>query len=200
MRLRRAAVLLLIPLALGSCKKRPPADPAPVDTVTTTSTTSDQAREDSIRLAEEERLRIEAERERERRAREAATAAAREALTEIVFFEYASDAITGEAEQRLQLKAAVLRDNPTVRIRIEGHADQRGSTEYNLALGQRRAESVRAYLANFGIDPSRLGTTSYGKERLLEEGEGEEVWARNRRAEFAITGGEIVTVPAELRR
>lgn len=201
MRLRRAAVLLLIPLALGSCKKRPPANPAPTDTVTTTSNGS-TAQDDSIRLAEEERIRIEraeAE-ERARREREAATAAAREALTEIVFFEYDSDAITGEAEQRLQLKAAVLRDNPTVRIRIEGHADQRGSTEYNLALGQRRAESVRAYLANFGIDPSRFATTSYGKERPLEEGEGEEVWARNRRAEFAITGGEIVTVPAELRR
>ncbi|HET7230660.1 MAG TPA: OmpA family protein, partial [Longimicrobium sp.] len=97
-------------------------------------------------------------------------------------------------------KAIVLRSNPGVRIRIEGHADQRGSTEYNLALGQRRAEAVRAYLVNLGIDGSRLATTSYGKERPLVEGDDEDAWARNRRAEFSVTGGQIVTVPPELRR
>ena len=59
---------------------------------------------------------------------------------------------------------------------------------------------MRAYLVNYGIDPGRFVTLSYGKERPLEEGEGEEVWARNRRAEFAVIGGEITTVPAELRR
>ncbi|HEX8696526.1 MAG TPA: peptidoglycan-associated lipoprotein Pal [Longimicrobium sp.] len=204
MRLRRLAVLLLTPLVVLGCRKRRPADgPAPNDTTTAATAGVDggdagSAREDSIRLAmeEAERERL----ERERRGREAATAAAREALTEIVFFDYDSDQITPEAERRLVLKAAVLRDNPTVRIRIEGHADQRGSTEYNLALGQRRAEAVRAFLANYGIDADRFATISYGKERPLVEGEGEESWSRNRRAEFAITGGEITTVPAELRR
>lgn len=200
MRLRHLLVLLLIPLVVLGCRRRrPAAGPAPGDTTTVvTEDGANAAREDSIRLAmeEAERERL----ERERRALEAATAAAREALTEIVFFDYDSDEITPEAEQRLVLKAAVLRDNPTVRVRIEGHADQRGSTEYNLALGQRRAEAVRAFLANYGIDVDRFATISYGKERPLVEGEGEEVWSRNRRAEFAITGGEITTVPAELRR
>ena len=205
MRLRRAAVLVLVPLvALGGCKKKRPAGPAPEDstpTLTTDGGGTTTAREDSIRLAEAERERLERERtERERRQREAATAAAREALTEIVFFEYDSDELTSDTEERLQLKAAVLRDNPTLRIRIEGHADQRGSTEYNLALGQRRAESVRAYLVNFGIDPGRFVTLSYGKEMPLVEGEGEDAWSRNRRAEFAIVAGQIVTVPQELRR
>ena len=86
-----------------------------------------------------------------------------------------------------------------VRLRIEGHADQRGSTEYNLALGQRRAEAVRAFLANYGIDPDRFTTVSYGKERPLVEGEDEEAWSRNRRAEFGIIGGQVTVVPEELR-
>ncbi len=188
-----ATFLLVLPLALGACKKRqPPAGPGP-DNGTTVTDGGGAAREDSIRLANEERDRLERERlERERRAREA--------LTEIVFFEYDSDEITGEARERLEMKAAVLRDNPSVRLRIEGHADQRGSTEYNLALAQRRAEAVRAFLENYGIASGRFATISYGKERPLVEGEGEDAWARNRRAEFAIAGGEITTVPAELRR
>jgi len=120
-------------------------------------------------------------------------------LTEIVFFQYDSDEIGGDAEQKLRLKAAVLAANPNVRLRIEGHADQRGSTEYNLALGQRRAEAVRAFLANYGIDPERFTTVSFGKERPLVEGDDEDSFARNRRAEFAIAGGQVTVVPEELR-
>ena len=127
------------------------------------------------------------------------TAGAREVLTEIIFFQYDSDEIGGEAEQKLRLKAAVLAANPSVRLRIEGHADQRGSTEYNLALAQRRAEAVRAFLANYGVDPDRFTTVSFGKERPLVEGEDEEAWARNRRAEFGIIGGQVTVVPEELR-
>jgi peptidoglycan-associated lipoprotein len=200
MKLRHAAPLLLVPLALAGCKKKPPANPAPNDsTAVATGSTggrsrADSLRADSIAMTELERA------ERERRSREAATSVAREALTEIVFFEYDSDEITPTAEDKLQSKAAVLRSNPGVRLRIEGHCDQRGSTEYNLALGQRRAEAVRAYLLNLGIDGSRLSTASYGKERLLMEGDDEESLARNRRAEFAVTGGQITTVPAGLSR
>jgi peptidoglycan-associated lipoprotein len=204
MKLRHAAVLLLLPtLALGACRKKPPAGPGPY---TGTATGGDRARADSLRAdslrqAGEAAERAERERaERERRAREAAVSVARNALTDIVFFEYDSDEITAAAEQNLAAKAAVLRANPGVRLRVEGHCDQRGSTEYNLALGQRRAEAVRAYLLNLGVDGARLSTLSYGKERPLQEGEGEESFARNRRAEFEVVGGEITTVPAELRR
>lgn len=203
MKLRRAApLLLLLPLVLvGACRKKKPADPTPAADSTATlrvpTGMSDEERErlraDSIRLADEAR-------ERERRAREAAVAVARDALTDIVFFEYDSDEINSTAEAKLQSKAAVLRANPGVRIRVEGHCDQRGSTEYNLALGQRRAEAVRAYLINLGIDGGRISTLSYGKERPLVEGEDEDSFARNRRAEFAVTGGTLTTVPAELRR
>ena len=123
----------------------------------------------------------------------------REALTEIVFFEYDSDEIRGEAETRLRAKAEILRANPGVRLRIEGHADQRGSTEYNLALGQRRAEAIKAWLGAYGIDESRFVTLSYGKERPLDEGESESSLARNRRAEFAIAGGTLTTAPGGTR-
>jgi peptidoglycan-associated lipoprotein len=202
MKLRHAAPLLLVPLALVGCKRKKPANPGPaVDTTAMirppaggmTDAERERQRADSVTLVEEAA-------ERARRAREAAVAVARDALTDIVFFEYDSDEINAAAERKLEAKAAVLRANPGVRLRIEGHCDQRGSTEYNLALGQRRAEAVRAYLVNLGIDESRLSTLSYGKERPLVEGDDEETFARNRRAEFTLAGGTLTTVPAELRR
>lgn len=199
MKLRHAAVLFLIPLVVVGCRKRRPAEPGPQTDTTTVVTDDTGAREDSIRLADERRRAEEERLERERREREGAATSAREVLTEIVFFEYDSDEIQGEAEERLRLKAAVLRDNPNVRIRIDGHADQRGSTEYNLALAQRRAEAVAAYLENYGISANRFSTVSYGEERPLVEGDDEEAYARNRRAEFSITGGSVVNVPAEIR-
>lgn len=205
MKLRHAVVCALVPLTvLGACKKRPRTNPTP-DTGTTTVTGNEGANADSIRLANEAADRERAERDRAERDRvereriERETRGAREVLTEIVFFEYDSDEIGGEAEGKLRLKAAVLAANPNVRLRIEGHADQRGSTEYNLALGQRRAEAVRAFMANYGIDPDRFTTVSYGKERPLAEGDDEESWSRNRRAEFAVIGGQVTVVPEELR-
>jgi peptidoglycan-associated lipoprotein len=197
MKLRHAVTLALIPLAMGACRKRPAAVPTPGTDTTSAGTTAggtDAARADSIRRAEEARLREEQELI-EQRGREQALAPVREALTEIIYFEYDSDEIRGEAEERLRAKAEILRANPTVRLRIEGHADQRGSTEYNLALGQRRAEAVRAWLGAYGIDASRFTTLSYGKERPLDDGAGEAALARNRRAEFAIAGGRITTAP-----
>lgn len=201
MKLRHAMVLALVPvMALGACKKRPAVSPGPDTTATDGNPGSDAAREDSIRLANQATARDRAERERADRERtERETAGAREVLTDIVFFQYDSDEIGGEAEQKLRLKAAVLAANPNVRLRIEGHADQRGSTEYNLALGQRRAEAVRTFLANYGIDPERFTTVSFGKERPLVEGDDEDSLARNRRAEFGIAGGQVTTVPEELR-
>jgi peptidoglycan-associated lipoprotein len=196
MKLRHAAALALIPLAMGACRKRPPAT-TPGAGAGADSAAAASARADSIRLEEEARRRAEADRadadrtERERRERESTLGPVREALTEIIFFEYDSDEIRGEAEAKLRAKAEILRANPSVRLRIEGHADQRGSTEYNLALGQRRAEAVRAWLGAYGIDASRFTTLSYGKERPLDDGTEESALARNRRAEFAIVGGQL---------
>jgi peptidoglycan-associated lipoprotein len=202
MKLRHLAALALLPVALGACRKRTPPGPAPADSAASQPAGGGggtAARADSIRLADERREaegRARADGEaRAAREREAALAPVREALTEIVFFQYDSDEIAGEAETRLRAKAEILRANPTVRLRIEGHADQRGSTEYNLALGQRRAEAVRAWLGEYGIDASRLVTLTYGKERPLDDGEDESALARNRRAEFVVVGGELTTAP-----
>jgi peptidoglycan-associated lipoprotein len=76
--------------------------------------------------------------------------------------------------------------HPASKINIEGNCDERGSAEYNLALGERRAKAARQYLVTLGIEPGRLSTISYGKEKPALQGNGEEAWAKNRRAEFVI--------------
>ncbi|HEX2190140.1 MAG TPA: OmpA family protein [Longimicrobiaceae bacterium] len=186
MKLRHAVVLALAAVTLVGCKKRQPASgPDNVPDAT------NDARADS--LAREEALRRERDRARadSLAAVERETARVREALSEMVFFEYDSFDLSPEAQDRLRSKAEILREHPSVTLRIEGHADQRGSTEYNLALGQRRAEAVRTFLEGYGIDSGRFATLSYGKERPLVEGADEDSFARNRRAEFVVTGGQI---------
>ena len=79
--------------------------------------------------------------------------------------------------------------SPQVQLRIEGHADDRGSTEYNLALGNRRASALREFLTGFGLSESRFSIVSFGEERPLSNGSGEAAWARNRRGEFEVTAG-----------
>lgn len=195
MRLRQVAVLSLAVLAFGACKKKEAPVAAPAPATTDDAAARERARADSIAAAD--RARREAE-ERER-ARAAEVARARETLTDVVYFEYDSEALTSEAENRLRTKAAILRANPGVQIRIAGHADERGSTEYNLALGQRRAESIRTFLTGYGIEEGRIATISYGEEMPAVEGTDESAWARNRRAEFEMTAGQISTVPAEVR-
>lgn len=124
-------------------------------------------------------------------------AAAREAerrrmisiLEQVVHFDYDESTIRADAQELLAAKVPVLRANPGVRIRIEGHADERGSVEYNLALGMRRANAVRQYLMDFGIDSSRFETFSYGEDRPTMSGTNESAWSQNRRAAFRVTTG-----------
>jgi peptidoglycan-associated lipoprotein len=103
-----------------------------------------------------------------------------------VFFDFDSEALTGSARATLDANAKLLRDNPTAQITIEGHCDERGTVEYNLALGERRAQSARDYLVNAGIDASRIQLISYGKERPFDPGHTEEAWDKNRRAHFVL--------------
>jgi peptidoglycan-associated lipoprotein len=102
--------------------------------------------------------------------------------TDTIFF--GTDRSDLDAEDRMVLdrQAAWLRSRANVRVSIEGHADERGTREYNQALGERRAQSARDYLVALGISPFRLLVVSWGKERPLESGTGEQAWARNRRA------------------
>ena len=78
-------------------------------------------------------------------------------------------------------------ENPSITVVIEGHCDERGTEEYNLALGQRRADAVKAYLVSYGIDSARISTLSYGEQRPAAAGSTEAAWAKNRRCEFIIT-------------
>jgi peptidoglycan-associated lipoprotein len=105
---------------------------------------------------------------------------------EDVQFEFDSIRLTPVAQEILTKKAAWLRANPKAKVTIEGHCDNRGTNEYNLALGEGRAQSAKAFLVDLGIDPSRLTTISYGEERPIDRGQTEEAWAKNRRAHFVI--------------
>ena len=86
----------------------------------------------------------------------------------------------------LNENAALLKKSPKVKVQIEGHCDERGTTEYNLALGERRANSAKKYLISLGISSNRISTISYGKERPLDPGHNEEAWAKNRRAHIVV--------------
>ena len=107
-------------------------------------------------------------------------------LAEDIYFEFNSSMLSLEAQSVLKRKAEWLREYPKVSVIIEGHCDERGANDYNLALGIRRAEKTNLYLNYLGIEASRLTTTSYGEERPMSAGHNEEAWARNRRVHFAV--------------
>ena len=175
--MQRNAVIALVFVALTStaanCRKKTP-EPAPVPTpapVVTVPPSTSTAAVDS-----------------------AATTLKR------LYFGYDSTGVTGDSASALEHDVAILQKNPETRIEIQGHADERGTTEYNLALGQRRAEAVKDRMVRMGITGSRLATISYGEERPLVSAQNESAWSQNRRAEFRVLGtgaGEAVkgTVP-----
>ena len=104
-----------------------------------------------------------------------------------VFFALDQDGIDGVGQQALNTNAELMKKYPTWIITIEGHADERGTAEYNLALGERRALAARNYLVSLGIPADRLRTVSYGKEFPFEPGHDEAAWSKNRRAHFVVT-------------
>jgi peptidoglycan-associated lipoprotein len=103
------------------------------------------------------------------------------------FFGYDSDEVNEASRVVLQANAALMKKYPGWTIAIEGHCDERGTAEYNLALGERRAVAARTYLLSLGIDGNRLRTVSYGKEFPFDPGHDEPAWSKNRRAHFVIT-------------
>jgi peptidoglycan-associated lipoprotein len=107
-------------------------------------------------------------------------------LNEHVYFDFDNASLDYQAQEVLKQKAMWLRDNPDGNIVIEGHCDERGTNAYNLALGERRAESAKVFLVNLGIRAERLTTISYGEEKPLDMGHNEEAWAKNRRASFVL--------------
>jgi peptidoglycan-associated lipoprotein len=107
-------------------------------------------------------------------------------VNEDVYFAYDSSELDGRSRQVLKRKAGYMAANLGVKVFVEGHCDDRGTNEYNLALGERRAESAKSFLVDLGIGENRLTTISYGEERPVDLRSNEEAWAKNRRAHFVI--------------
>jgi peptidoglycan-associated lipoprotein len=105
-----------------------------------------------------------------------------------IYFDFDKYDLRTDARTTLDRKASFLNQNSSVRVQIEGHTDERGTNEYNLALGERRANAAKQYLTTAGISAGRLSTISYGEERPLDPGHTEAAWAKNRRDHFVITG------------
>jgi peptidoglycan-associated lipoprotein len=159
------------------------------------------AREQAIRdsLARE-RQRIQAEQDRQRadslNAIREETNRVRQALAVRINFDFDRSNIRPGDAAALDRKLAILQANPALRIQITGHCDERGSDEYNLALGNRRALAAKRYLTDRGIAESRITTASMGEERPIATGSNEAAWGQNRRDEFSITsGGDRLTMP-----
>jgi peptidoglycan-associated lipoprotein len=107
-------------------------------------------------------------------------------MQEDIYFAFDRSTLSPAAQDNLLRKAEWLRENGDATVTIEGHCDDRGTNEYNLALGDRRAESAKAFLVDLGVDPMRLTTISYGEERPVDPRNTEEAWAKNRRDHFVV--------------
>ncbi len=164
MKLSRTLLMASAVIALAACSKKPPAElpPAPGGTGAETGSTAPALPSGPVKGSQEDFI--------------ASVAADR------IFFGLDQYDVDAEDQATLQSQAAWLQQNPAVRITIEGHADERGTRDYNIALGERRANAAKNYLASLGIDPSRISTVSYGKERPAALGSDESAWAQNRRA------------------
>jgi len=137
----------------------------------------DQAAIDAQKAREEELARQRAEEERLREEAARREAERNKFISEDIYFEFDKSDLLPEAQSILGEKAEYLRNNPDVSVMIEGHCDERGTNEYNLALGDRRANSAKTYLVDLGVAESRLTTISYGEERPVDPGHSEDAWA-----------------------
>lgn len=193
---RNVAALMLALTAVAACKKKPvvAAEPTKPQTTVTQPPRVNQDSIDAVR-AREAKARADALAAEEARRNATAIAAAKATLAQQIYFDYDKDEIRDDQKATLEAKIPILTLNTNLRIRIAGNTDSRGSDEYNLALGQRRAATVKRYLVSRGIAESRIETVSFGEERPAVQGENEEAWAKNRRDEFEIiAGAEMIKV------
>jgi peptidoglycan-associated lipoprotein len=167
-------VTTLMLLAAGCAQKTTP-------TSTTQMSASGPSAEEIRAREEEERRRRIAE---SQLASRPTTPPSGTLVMDTIYFEFDQATLTDMAKDTLVRNAEWLRSNANARVQVEGNADERGTNEYNLALGERRATAVKSYLTSLGIDGSRLVVISYGEERPAETGQGEDSWAKNRRVDF----------------
>ena len=194
--LTAGVAVILIAYACGGTPPPPPPPPGPdpdslreAQRVRDSIDAANRARDDSLR-----RLREEAER-REAAVRDSIAAVRRTTervramLETMINFDFDRSNVRPGDAQVLDQKLAILQANPALQIQISGHCDERGSDEYNLALGNRRAVAAMQYFVDRGIAANRITTNSFGEERPLDAASSEDAWARNRRDEFSITAG-----------
>jgi len=205
--MKRLSLLLLSGLAVAAvaaCGGGPkPEPPGPV--TANTDSIAEAQRLEAERQAREAaaaKEREEADRRRQQAIADSLAAlgqttnAVRALLATMIHFDYDKALIRGGDASVLDQKVAILQANSGLRVRISGHCDERGSDEYNLALGNRRATAAKQYVVSHGIDGSRIETVSYGEERPIASGHDEAAWAQNRRDEFEIlSGGENLKQP-----
>ena len=190
---RSTAVFLGLAIAITACgkKEEPAVTPTPTETPAERGMNMDSLRAaqraDSIAAAEAA-ARAEAQR------REAERARLVNEMAEAIHFDYDKYDIRSMDEAAMGRKAAIMRANPALRIRIVGHADERGSDEYNLALGMRRAVSAKDWLVRNGVEAGRIETASLGEEVPLDPSSNEAAWATNRRDEFEMMAGSQTLV------
>ena len=165
--MRKVVIAMAAVAALGACASR--GEPAPTPTDTTPPPTTTAPRGPVPGSVEDFRVSV----------------------GDRVFFGYDQFDLTPEARQVLERQAAWLRQYPNVRILVAGNCDERGTREYNLALGARRAAAARDYLVSLGVQPGRVETVSYGKERPLDARSNEEAWSVNRNAHTQIVSGAV---------
>ncbi len=182
------AIMLAMLLALGvSCAKKQVT--METQEMAAEEGAAQQSAEDEAARREAEEARLQEQRAREARQRQEASSmseAARRAAfeDEEIHFDFDKYVLTPQAMMILDDKAAYLREHSGVRVLVEGHCDERGSNEYNLALGDRRANSAKNYLVKSGVAASRITTISYGEEQPLCMQQNESCWSRNRRGNF----------------
>jgi peptidoglycan-associated lipoprotein len=180
--------LMLLTLVAAACggKKPPVARPAPPPAATGTEANGSRPPAPPEPVAEPPIVPPEPVRE-DRISSASLDDLNRKSPLKPAFFELDSSELSSEAQQALNENATLLKQYPNWTVTIEGHCDERGTAEYNLALGERRAIAARAYLVSLGISADRLRTVSYGKEFPFDPGHEEAAYAKNRRAHFVIT-------------
>lgn len=185
-------IAVALSVVAAGCSRKSSSRPGP-SRINTDSLIREQARLDSIARAEAARNAAAAAAAAQAAAGPATTApvnsSERAVIANVIYFDLDESALADESRGALEAKAPVLLRHPDLRIRITGHADERGSDEYNLALGLRRAAEAKRYLAALGIAEDRVEIVTLGEERAAVEGSTEEAWALNRRAEFEIISG-----------
>jgi peptidoglycan-associated lipoprotein len=186
-RLAPIGALAVLTVFVDACRRQQIETPGPRTTTSVDTSFREGSTRDSIARAE--RIRQQAFEDSVRAARARDTDALRNTLREVIHFDFDEADLRDDARARLVAELPILLANPGVTLRISGHADERGSDEYNLALGQRRAAAAKRYLTERGVAEGRIETVSYGEEQPVASGGDESAYSANRRAEFEVTSG-----------